>query len=162
MAVAWESVRDVAVNTALAYLFLLFVIRIAGKRSLGRMSNFDLVVTYALGALLATMAVSDAVPLTRGIVAVSVLFLLEYVLEWLAARSPWVSRVLNAPPTVLMHQGQFLHVRMRRQRVTEAEILQAVRDQGIPSLAHVEAVVLEGNGSLVAIRRPDEEQPDAV
>jgi uncharacterized membrane protein YcaP (DUF421 family) len=144
--------RTVAAGV-LAYLSLVLILRVTGKRTLSKMNAFDFVVTVALGSTLATILLSRDVSLAQGVVALALLVLLQYAITWTSVRVGWVRRLVTGEPTMLLHRGEWLPVAMRRTRVTEDEVRSAVRSGGIAALADVEAVVLETDGSFSVVAR---------
>ncbi|WP_239163615.1 DUF421 domain-containing protein [Paractinoplanes rishiriensis] len=135
----------------LVYPLLIVFLRVSGKRTLAKMNAFDLIVTVALGSTLATILLSKDVSLAEGAAALVMLVVLQLVMTWLAVRFGAVRRLLKSEPTVLLRDGSMLTDAMRAQRVTEGEIRQSVRSQGIGDLALVAAVVLETDGSFSVI-----------
>lgn len=152
---SWGSVARLAVVGTLAYLVMILLLRSSGKRTLSKMNAFDLIVTVALGSILATVVLSKDVALADGIVAFSVLIGWQFVITWSSVRSSTISRLVKSEPTLLLYQGEFLPDQMRRARVVQAEITAAVREQGIPSLHQLAAVVLETDGSVAVVQRSD-------
>lgn len=150
----WEEILRILVVGPLAYAALVLLLRVSGKRTLSKMNAFDLVVSVALGSLLATILLSEDVSLAEGVAAFLMLVLLQFVLAWLSVRSRAVSDLVKAKPTLLFFRGQFLRDAMRRERMLEIEVEAAVRAQGICSLEDVEAVVLETDGSITALKPP--------
>lgn len=146
-------VRVMAV-AALAYLALLLLLRLSGKRALSKMNAFDLVVTVALGSTLGTVLLSKDVPLAEGIAAFAVLLALQFAVTWTSVRWPRFRRFVKSQPTLLAYNGSMLTDSMRRERVTDEEILAAARSAGISSLEDVAAVVLEPAGDLTVVGRP--------
>lgn len=142
----------VAAKGILAYLSLIALLRFSGKRTLAKMNAFDLVVTVALGSIMATILLSSDVTLFEGLAAFTVLIAMQFVIAWLSVRSPSVSQWVKSEPTLLFHQGRFLYQAMRRERVTEAEVRAAVRQGGLAAMEQVEAVVLETDGSFSALQ----------
>ena len=151
----WSDLLRVLVVGTLAYAWLVLFQRMSGKRTLSKMNAFDLIVTVALGSVLATILLSREVSLAEGVLAIALLMSLQYLVTWLSVRSGIVNRLVKAEPTMLHYQGQFLDDAMCRQRVVKAEILQAVRGQGILSMDQVEAVVLETDGGFSVIKKSD-------
>ncbi len=147
----WEGLTRTAIVGVLAYLGLVVLIRISGKRTLSKMNAFDLIVTVALGSTLATVLLSKDVALAEGIFAFGLLILLQFSITWLSVRIKFVRRMVKSEPTLLFHKGQFLEAQMRRQRVTEEEVDAAIRDHGIASVNEVEAVVLETDGTFTVL-----------
>jgi uncharacterized membrane protein YcaP (DUF421 family) len=152
----WAGLLRVVIVGALAYLALVVLLRVFGKRTLSKMNAFDLVVTVALGSTLATIILSKDVALVEGVMAFAVLISLQFVITWLSVRSATVRQLVKAEPTLLLYQGHFLPDQLRRTRVLEAEVRSAIRQQGIAALEEVEAVVLETDGSFAVVKRtPD-------
>jgi uncharacterized membrane protein YcaP (DUF421 family) len=149
----WTSVLRTLIIGVSAYAGMVFLLRISGKRTLSKLNTFDFIVTVALGSTLATVLLSKDVALVDGLLAFAVLIFLQYAITWLSVRFPAVSRLVKAEPTLLVYQGKLLNEAMRRERVTEEEVLAALREQGISSLDQADAVVLETEGSLSVIQK---------
>ncbi|WP_422124210.1 DUF421 domain-containing protein [Planococcus sp. X10-3] len=136
----------------LAYIGLIFFLRISGKRTLTKLNAFDLVVTVALGSTLATILLSKDVSLLEGLTAFALLILMQYVMTFLAVRSKGFNKFIKSEPQLLYLNGTFLEDTMKKERINEVEILQAIRNQGTGSLEEVQAVVLETDGSMSVIK----------
>lgn len=148
----------------IAYVVLVFVLRISGKRTLSKMNAFDFVVTVALGSTLASTITSETVALLEGILALTLLVALQFVITWLSVRSNRFSRLIKAEPTLLYHDGRYIASQMRRSRITESEVQAAIREKGNGSLDDVAAVVLETDGtfSVITSIRDRREMPVGV
>jgi uncharacterized membrane protein YcaP (DUF421 family) len=142
--------RVLAVGAS-AYVALLVVLRLSGKRTLAKLNAFDLVVTVALGSTLATILLSSDVSYAEGVVALALLALLQFLVAWFTSRWPVLRAVVTAEPTLLLRDGQVIPEALREQRVGIEEVRQAVRSTGSGDLATVGAVVLETDGSLSVI-----------
>ena len=150
---SWSDIwRVLAVGTA-AYVTLVVVLRLSGKRTLAKLNAFDLVVTIALGSTLATILLSSDVSWSEGAAALALLALLQLVVAWTSARLPKGRSVINARPTLVLRDGKPLHDVLREQRMTLGELRQGVRASGSGSLAELAAVVLESDGSLSVVSR---------
>lgn len=149
----WFGLLRTVVVGFLAYCVLVIFLRISGKRTLSKMSAFDLVVTVALGSTLATVLLSKDVALVEGIVAFALLITLQFTIAWLNIHSKRFQALVKSEPRLLLHKGQFLSAAMKDERVTQEEIETAVRQQGIATLGEVEAVVLETDGSFSVVKQ---------
>jgi uncharacterized membrane protein YcaP (DUF421 family) len=150
---SWSDLGRVVLVGAAAYLTVVVILRLSGKRTLAKLNAFDLVVTVALGSTLATILLTKDVSWSEGAVALVLLALLQFAVAWLAVRiSPFRSMV-TARPTLLLRDGVGLPEALREQRVTMDEIRQAIRASGSGDLASIGAVVLESDGSLSVISR---------
>lgn len=83
---SWASMFATAVTGVSAYVALIAILRVSGKRTLAKMNAFDLVVTVALGSTLATILVSREVPLSDGVLALALLVALQFVVAWTSVR----------------------------------------------------------------------------
>ncbi|OWY81537.1 DUF421 domain-containing protein [Rhodococcus sp. BUPNP1] len=148
---SWSDLMRVVLVGAAAYLWLVVVLRISGKRTLAKLNAFDLVVTVALGSTLATILLSSDVSWSEGAVALVLLAALQYLAAFVSSRRPRVRTVLTADPTLLVEDGVLLDRALAQQRVSPGEVRQAVRASGFGDLAQVAAVVLETDGSFSVI-----------
>jgi len=158
----WTGLLRTVLVGVLAYVALVALLRVSGKRTLSKMNAFDFVVTVALGSTLATVLLSQDVALAEGITAFAVLIGMQYVIAWLLVRSHTVSRLVKSEPRLLVYNGRPLRDAMHAERVVEAEVLAAVRQQGSASLDAVDAVVLETDGSFTVITRTNADTPAAL
>lgn len=158
----WYELMRVLVVGSAAYVALIAMLRVTGKRTLAKMNAFDLVVTISLGSVLATVLLSRDVSLAAGVLAFALLCVLQYLVAFLSVRSEAFRSAIKAEPSLLYHQGRFLGPAMRRQRVTEEEVLAAVRLQGVAQISDVTAVVLETDGSLSVLTGASGGSPDTL
>jgi uncharacterized membrane protein YcaP (DUF421 family) len=147
----WSDVVRVLIIGVLSYIALVVLIRVSGKRTLSKMNAFDLIVTVAIGSALANMLLNRDVAYVEGIAAFAVLVGMQYIIAWLSVRSQWVTQLVKSEPTLLVYQGRFLREAMRQERIIEAEIFAALRNQGLADIDQVKAVVLETQGELSVI-----------
>jgi uncharacterized membrane protein YcaP (DUF421 family) len=157
----WESLVRTLVVGVVAYVALVALLRVSGKRTLSKMNAFDLVVTVALGSTLATVLLSKDVALAEGVLALGLLIGLQFVVTWSSIRMRWIRRIATGEPLMLMYQGAFLPAAMRTARVTEDEIRAAIRAAGFGSLSALDAVVLETDGSFSVVQAGDD-SPDSA
>ena len=148
---SWSDVLRVLAVGAAAYLALIVLLRISGKRTLSKLNAFDLVVTVALGSTLATILLSNDVSWMEGAVALALLIGLQLLVTWSSVRLRWARRAVTAEATVLVREGVVDDAAMRRQRVTQGELLQSLRASGVGGLDQVAAVVLETDGTLSVV-----------
>ena len=148
---SWSGLARVLIVGLFAYVALVALLRISGKGTLAKLNAFDLVVTVALGSTLATVLLSKDVPLLEGILAFALLICAQYIITALSVRSVAVRRFVKSEPRLLFHNGQMLQQALRRERVTENEILAVARASGYADMAKVGAVILETDGSFDVI-----------
>lgn len=143
--------RILILGTA-AYATLVVALRVAGKRSLTQLNAFDLVVTVALGSVLATILLSTDVSWTEGALALALLLALQFAVAFVQSRSSKMHRAIAAQPTLLAERGRLRDDALKRHRIAPSDVLAAVRGSGAGGLSEIAAVVLEANGSMSVIR----------
>lgn len=122
-----------------------------GKRSLSKFNIFDFVITIALGSVFASTLTSSDVKLAQSITAIVILLGGQYIISQLALHAEGFENIIKSDPALLYSGGSLNRVTMKRERVTEREVLQAVRKSGSASLDDVEAVILETDGTMSVI-----------
>ncbi|NKY38072.1 DUF421 domain-containing protein [Cellulomonas septica] len=147
----WGDVLRVVVVGAASYLALVLVLRVSGKRTLAKLNAFDLVVTVALGSTLATILLSSDVSWTEGVTAFLVLVVLQLTVSWTTSHVGPGRSVVTAGPTTVLRDGTLDRDAMSAQRLTVAEVRQAVRGSGVGGFDQVARVVLETDGTLSVI-----------
>jgi len=153
----WASLGRILVIGVLAYVGLILLLRISGKRTLSKMNAFDFVVTVALGSTLATILLSKETSLADGVMALALLIGLQYVVAWTTVRSHVVEKIVKSEPALLFHGGEFLDGALKRERIVREEVYAAIRDQGMSTLGDVSAVVLETDGTFSVLRASGKE-----
>jgi uncharacterized membrane protein YcaP (DUF421 family) len=103
---SWESMLRTGVITILAYVLLIFLLRISGKRTLSKMNAFDFIVTVALGSTLATVMLSKDVVLADGVLGFFLLIFLQYIITWLSVRNTSISNLVKSSPALLVYKGE--------------------------------------------------------
>ncbi len=146
----WFGLVRVMIVGTCAYVALIPLLRISGKRTLAKLNAFDFVVTIALGSTLATVLLSSSVALAEGVTALGLLIGLQYLVAWASVCSRRVERLVKSEPSLVYRNG-FLHEAMRQERVMANELCEAARGQGHTDQSKVSAVVLETDGTLSII-----------
>ena len=147
----WDSVLHTLIVGTLGYIAMIFLLRISGKRTLSKWNSFDFIATIAFGSILASIFLSKDTSLVQGVLAIALLILLQYIITWISVRSNIFKGWVKGEPTLLLFHGELQHNAMRHQRVTEGEVLAALRQKGLAALEDAEAVILETDGSFSVI-----------
>lgn len=147
----WVGILRVVVTTITAYILLIIMLRISGKRTLAKMNAFDFVVTIALGSILGSVILNKSVPLVEGLLAAGLLIFLQYCITYISVRDKKFKKFISSNPTLLLYNGNLLPQAMLKSRISLPEINKAVREAGIISLSDVNFIVLESTGDLTVI-----------
>ena len=151
----WSGIARVVIVGTTAYVAMVVLLRVSGKRTLSKMNAFDFIVTVALGSSLANVILNEGVALAEGVAVFALLIGLQYLVTWSSVRAPWVRGLVTGEPLLVVHRGAMLEGAMRRARVLPDEVRSAVRSQGYRWLDDVEAVVFETDGSFSVVGRMD-------
>lgn len=146
------SILHVLAAGFIAYTVIVLFVRISGKRSLGKMNAFDLIVTIALGSTLATALLPSQPTLATSIAGFAILLALQFVLTWSGSRSRRLNGWIKSSPRLLVRNGAMLDEAMKRERITHDEVRAAARSQGIADFSQVGAIVLETDGTLSVVQ----------
>jgi uncharacterized membrane protein YcaP (DUF421 family) len=150
IAITEKVVRSVGV-----YLFLLIAFRLAGKRLLGQLTAFDLVVLLVISNVLQNAAIGNDTSLGGGLIGAFVIIALNWLVAWLTFRHKRLERIAANVPTILVKHGQVLHANLDREHMSMPELRAALRKEGITTMSEVRYAVLEEDGHVSVIpRRP--------
>jgi uncharacterized membrane protein YcaP (DUF421 family) len=143
-----ELVLEIVLRTAIMYLFTLGLIRVLGKRGMGELSPFELVIIVALGSAVGDPMFYADVPLIHGIIVITVVVSLQRALVELTERHKALERLIESHPVCVVHSGQLLFEAMEHEDLSEAEVFMALREQGIEFLEEVRRAYLEPSGKM--------------
>jgi uncharacterized membrane protein YcaP (DUF421 family) len=144
---------DIVVRAVLAFVFVLIVTRVMGRRELSSMQPFDLILLIVLGDLIQQGVTQSDYSFTGLLLAGGTFTLLTVAVSYLVFRVRPLRRVFEAEPLVLVEDGRVIDRNLRRERMTPEEVAAEARLQQIPSLRDVRWAVLESNGKISFIPR---------
>lgn len=142
------SLLEKAIRSILVYLFLLIALRLGGKRELGQITGFDIVVLLLLSNTVQNAIIGDDNSLFGGCFGAAILMGLDYIVVRLAYHYPFILRLVEGTSTLLVKDGQIIQKNLAAEVITESELNASLRRQGFRHLSDVEAAILETNGSL--------------
>jgi len=135
------------------YLFLLEAFRFTGKRQEGQLTPFDLVVLLVISNVVQNAVIGPDNSLGGGLLGAVVILALNGLLVEVTYRSKRLRRMLEASPTVLVHNGKLVEKNLASERITLDDLHAAMRRAGVVDIAHVRVAVLEENGGISVIPR---------
>lgn len=157
----WKGpVRTLVVGT-LGYAFLVFALRISGNRTLAKLNAFDLAVSVAFGSVFASMLLSEGVALFEGILAISLLCVLQFLLAHFSVRSKWFASLVRSEPVILVRKGEMQNKAMLGARLTKRELFAVARAHGHHDLSDIDLIILESDGGFSVISRKKEDDEEA-
>jgi uncharacterized membrane protein YcaP (DUF421 family) len=156
-----SDLLGVALRTIVVYLFLLLVLRLAGKREMGQLSVFELVLVLVIANAVQNAMVGANVTVWGGLVAVLALILTDRVLQSIAQRNPRLLRAIEGEPALLVRDGRLMSEAMRQEGVDEEELTRALREHGFVDLSEVRQAILEVDGTISVIPKIGDESRTA-
>jgi uncharacterized membrane protein YcaP (DUF421 family) len=158
----WHAIFHLGVPLAekvlrslLVYLFLIAVLRLLGKRELGQTNTLDLVVLLLVANAVQNGIIGDDLSVTGAIAGAAVLFAINELLARASYAFPWLSRLLEGTPTVLIEDGKVDRRALFRTGISLSELRAIARRQGFADLGEVHAAILETNGVVSMFRREE-------
>jgi uncharacterized membrane protein YcaP (DUF421 family) len=144
---------EVAVRTAVVYLFLVVVLRLAGRRELAQLSIVDLVVLLIISNGVQNAMVGPNTTLIGGLVSAGTLVVLDRVVNSVLKRHRTVARFLEGEPVLLVRNGRILTSALRKIDMDRAELDAAIRAHGVATVNDVALAVLETDGRISVVPR---------
>ncbi|ABZ84324.1 duf421 protein [Heliomicrobium modesticaldum Ice1] len=153
-----QEVWVIIARALIIYFSVLVIMRIMGKREIGKLSPVDLVVAIMIAELAAIPMEDPSIPLHHGLIPIGVLVLAEVGFSYLSMKSPVTRDWLNGSPTVIIENGRLLEGEMRRTRYNLNDLLAQLREKDVFNINDVEFAILETSGKLSVLpksqRRP--------
>ena len=146
---------EIVARTLIIYACLLLALRVAGKREIGQMATFDLVVILLISNAVQNAMVGSDVSVTGGLIAAGALISANYGVATARERMPLLREAVEGSPTVVVSEGKLLRQNVRREGLAEEEVLMAIREHGIDSIDEVRLAVLETDGSISVVQVDD-------
>jgi uncharacterized membrane protein YcaP (DUF421 family) len=148
---------EAVLRVAFVYILLLAAFRVMGKRELGQLSPFELVVLILIPEIFSDALVGGDHSMTAATIGGSTLLALVFLTSVLSHRFRGFQRLVEGQPTVLVHDGRFCEREMNRTRVQPDEVFAHLRAAGLERLSQVRWAILEEDGKISVVPRdPDE------
>lgn len=139
------------VRAVIVYVFLLILIRITGKRQVGQLAPFDLILLLVLSNAVQNAMNGGDNSVGAGLISAVTLVLLNYAVGMATYRSKALEAIIEGRPEVLIHNGTLFPAVMKRAKLTHHELNAALRQAGCASINEVHTAVLENNGALSVV-----------
>jgi uncharacterized membrane protein YcaP (DUF421 family) len=141
-------VMEKVLRAAVGYAFLLIAFRVLGRRELGRLTNFDLVVVLVVANVMQNAMIGADASVTGGLIGAATVLGLNSLVAGAVYVSRRVERFVDGDPVIIVADGQLLRSKLRRELITENEVLAAARQAGVQELADVRLAILESTGEI--------------
>jgi uncharacterized membrane protein YcaP (DUF421 family) len=138
-------------RAAYGYLFLVFIVRVVGRRPGKQMTPFEFVLIFFIGGLMLTAMVGDDASVTNAIAQIMTVAVLHSAMAWMRTKSDRFARLVDGTPLVLLEKGAAREDALRNAHIAYDDLMAAARDQGLKDLNAVDYAVLERNGEISII-----------
>ena len=144
---------DLVLRAIAMFMFLFVLTRIIGKRELGSLQPFDLLLLIILGDALQQGMTQDDYSITGAVLIVGTFASLQVLLSWMSFRFPRTRPILEGEPIIVIQNGEPIARNLRRERLTVDDLTEGARRQGISHLADVQYAILETDGTLSFLQK---------
>ena len=144
---------DLIIRTVVVFLLIFLLTRVIGRRELGSLEPFDLILMVVIGDLVQQGVTQSDYSLTGVMLVISTLCLMTVSFSFLSFKFPKLRPVLDGEPLVLVEDGEVIEANLRRERLTKEELAAEARLQQIGQLSDVRFAVLETNGNISFIEK---------
>lgn len=139
---------EVVFRTAIMYAYMLFAARFLGKRGTGQLTVFDFIVVILLGSAAGDPMFYDDVPILHGIIVITIVVLVERVINHIANRNRRLEEFIESTPTLLIKDGAVLTDALDREEISYRELMMELRQRGIRNTGEVECAFIEPSGEM--------------
>lgn len=152
-AVTVQETLTMLVRTMVMYAFILIILRLMGKREIGKLSVFDLVVSIIIAEIAALTIDDTEMPLYKGLLPIALLAVIQIVFSFLSLKSRRFREWLDGKPSLIIDRGKIRDREMAKHRYNMDDLLMQLREKDIGSVADVEFAFLEPTGKLSVIKK---------
>lgn len=143
------------------YIFIILIMRIMGKRQLGELQSYELVITFMISGIAAIPIQENSIPMLQSIVAITILAALEIIVSVLTIKVPVIKKVLMGNAVTIIKNGQIDQKQLKRLRLSVSELTDNLRSSGFFNLEDIQYATVETNGIISVLLKPDKRPPTA-
>lgn len=142
-------------RSIIIYIFVLIVMRLMGKREIGQLQPFELVISIMIADLASIPMTDSGIPITNGIVAILGLLVMHLIISIVNIKSIKAREIICGKPRILIYRGKIDEKALKKERFTINELQERLRGNNIVNLGDVEYAILETNGQVTVIQKPE-------
>lgn len=148
----------VTIRTAIIFIVLLIIMRLMGKRQIGEMQPFELVITLLIAELACIPMADVSIPLLYGIISVLTIFVLHEIMTLLDLKLKPLKSFISGKPSVVVNKNGIDDYQLKRNNLDVSDLIESLRTAGYFSLDAVDYALYEANGTFSALPKQDYEQ----
>lgn len=141
------------IRAFVGYIFIVFIVRIVGRRPGKQLTPFEFVLIFFIGGLALTAVVGDEASLTNALLQIIAIASGHYAINWIRTRSPHFARLIDGTPLILLENSQWRSDTLSHMGVQDDDVMSMARDQGVKTLDDIDTAILERNGEISIARR---------
>lgn len=143
------------IRSIFLYIIVLIVMRLMGKREIGQLQPFELAISIMIADLASTPMADAGIPITNGIIPILALLVMHLIISVVNIKSIKARAILCGKPAILIYRGRIDEKVLRKERFTVNELEERLRGSNVISIADVEYAILETNGQVTVIQKPE-------
>lgn len=148
---------NIFIRVIILYILVLTVMRLMGKREIGQMQPFELVIAIMIADLASVPMADVGVPIFNGIIPILALLLLQLLISIINLKSIWARKIICGIPTILIFRGKINEEALKKEKITINELQERLRQNNVFNLGDVEYAILETSGQVTVIKKPEKE-----
>jgi uncharacterized membrane protein YcaP (DUF421 family) len=153
----WLALGQYLIKPVAIYIAALIIVRFMGKRALGQLSLFDLVIMAGIGDVIVVVGLEQRVPFEKGLIILGLIGGLELFLSVLSYRSHFFAQLFEGKPTLLIKDGALLEKNLAKEHISLADLRQELRKLGVAKISQVSQAIFEACGKFSVILKEDVE-----
>lgn len=146
---------DLVIRCVSFYFILIIALRFMGKREVGELSVFDIVIYLVMSELLALAVTETDESILKSLIPITTLALLQFALSFCLLKSKTLRDIVDGKPVILIHDGTLNQAEMKKQRYNLDDLLSQLRDKDICCIKDVQFAILENSGNLSVFKKDD-------
>jgi len=150
----WSAIFTVFFRALILYFLIIITIRCMGKRQIGQLQPFELVVTILIAEIAATPMANTGIPLIYGAISIIVLFAVHNVIAFTTMKSQKMRGVVSGKPNIIISNGKIMEEELYKLNFNLDELVEQLRIQNAPNISQIQYAILETNGHLSVILQP--------
>lgn len=143
------------IRSILLYVIILAVVRLMGKREIGQLQPFELVISIMIADLASIPMTDTGIPIQNGIIPILGLLFMHLIISMINMKSIRAREIICGKPTIIIYRGKISEKALVRERFTINELEERLRSANITSIGDVEYAILETSGQLTVIPKPN-------
>jgi uncharacterized membrane protein YcaP (DUF421 family) len=146
-----DNILEVVLRSLSVYLFMIVAMRLMGKKELSQLNTADLILILLISNAVQNAMVGQDTSLLGGLVAAASLFVFNYFLKWLLFKNNFLRKMVEGEPSVLIYKGKVNRANLEKERISDSELQEAIREHGFMEYSEIGLAMLEQDGNISVI-----------